>query len=129
MTGPIQFLTVDDVLQIHHRMIAEFGGTAEVRDHGLLHSACAMPQARFGGQYLHNGLPAMAAAYLFHLCANHPFVDGNKRTALASAEMFILINDHELRATNAVLEALTLAVAAGTQSKDDVITFTDHHVV
>ncbi|MGD9853905.1 MAG: type II toxin-antitoxin system death-on-curing family toxin [Planctomycetaceae bacterium] len=72
MTEPIHFLTVDDVLQIHRRMIAEFGGTPEVRDVGLLQSAVSMPQARFGGQYLHAGVPEMAAAYLYHICANHP---------------------------------------------------------
>lgn len=128
MTDAIQFLTVEDVLQIHRRMITEFGGTSEVRDEGLLRSAVSMPQAQFGGRFLHDGIGAMAAAYLYHICSNHPFVDGNKRTALASSEMFILMNDCRLSATNEELEDLTMRVAAGSTSKDDVTTFMEHHI-
>lgn len=128
MSASIAFLTVDDVLIIHERMIAEFGGTTEVRDHGLLHSAVHMPQAQFGGKYLHDGLAAMAAAYLFHICGNHPFVDGNKRTALASAEMFVLINRASLLASNEELETLTMSVAEGRCSKERVTAFMRNHV-
>ena len=121
-------LIVDDVLQIHHRMIAEFGGSAEVRDQGLLQSAVSMPRSQFAGKYLHDSLPAMAAAYLHHLCCNHPFVDGNKRTEMASAAMFILINDDRLDATNDELERLTLAVATGTMPKSEVTEFMQNHI-
>jgi len=123
------FLTVDHVLAIHRRMIEEFGGEPAVRDHGLLESAVMMPAARFGGKFLHDGIPAMAAAYLFHICRNHPFVDGNKRTGLASAEMFVLLNEMHLAATNAELEELTIGVAAGRISKDETIAFFRNHVV
>jgi len=128
MSELIRFLSVDDVLQVHRRIIAEFGGTTEIRDQGLLQSAVSMAQSQFGGNYLHEDLPSMAAAYLYHVCCNHPFVDGNKRTALASAEMFILINDHELNATNDELEKLTLAVATGTMPKAQVIEFMQGHI-
>lgn len=128
MNRDVVFLSVDDLLVIHRRMIAEFGGTGELRDRGLLESACGMPRACFGGEFLHEGIPEMAAAYLFHICCNHPFVDGNKRTALAAAETFLLINNCELQATNAELETLTVAVAEGKKTKNDVIAFFEQHV-
>jgi death-on-curing protein len=122
------FLSVEHVLAIHERMIVEFGGEASVRDYGLLESAVAMPAAGFGGEFLHDGVPAMAAAYLFHLCQNHPFVDGNKRTAVATAEIFVLLNGRSLSATNRELEHLTLGVADGTVSKGEAIKFFKRHV-
>ncbi|MCA9113256.1 MAG: type II toxin-antitoxin system death-on-curing family toxin [Planctomycetaceae bacterium] len=128
MSQPIRFLSVEVVLQVHQRMIDEFGGTAEVRDQGLLQSAVSMAQAQFGGEYLHKGLPAMAAAYLYHICCNHPFVDGNKRTALATAELFILVNDGQLNASNDELEDLTMKVADGKLSKAEVTIFLERHV-
>ncbi len=123
------FLTVDQVLAVHRRMIEEFGGEPSVRDPGLLESAVMMPAAQFGGQYLHDGIPAMAAACLFHICKNHAFVDGNKRAALASAEMFVLLNDQRLAATNHELEDLTLGVAESRISKDEATEFFRGHVV
>jgi death-on-curing protein len=128
MTDAPIFLTVDHVLAIHRRMIEEFGGEPAVRDLGLLESAVMMPAARFGGKFLHDGIPAMAAACLFHICRNHPFVDGNKRTGLASAEMFVLLNELRLAATNAELEELTIGVAASRISKDDTVAFFRKHV-
>ncbi len=123
MTDGPNFLTVDHVLAIHRRMIAAFGGDATVRDHGLLDSAVMMPAARFRGRFLHQNVPAMAAAYLFHIGKNHPFLDGNKRTALASAEVFVLLNDRRLTATDEQLEELTRAVVAGRVSKKELIAF------
>ena len=123
MTHDIQFLSIDQLLLIHQRGIAEHGGSPELRDRGLLESAAAMPYVQFAGQFLHVGLPAMAAAYLFHLCKNHPFVDGNKRVSVAAAETFVLLNDYELRATNSQLEVMTLGVADGSISKAELTTF------
>lgn len=120
MNEPPVFLTIEHVLAIHRRSIDEFGGDAAVRDPGLLESAVMMPAARFGGEYIHDGPPAMAAAYFFHLCKNHAFVDGNKRTALASAEVFLLLNHWRLDADNKQLEELTLGVAASEFSKEEV---------
>jgi death on curing protein len=128
MKAPVTFLSVAQVLSIHDRMILEFGGDAAVRDQGLLESAVAMPAAQFGGKYLHDGLPAMAAAYLFHLCKNHAFVDGNKRTALVAAEMFLLLNDLRVPATNQEMERLTLGVADGGISKQQLTDFFRTHV-
>jgi len=120
---PVVFLSVDVVLKIHRRVIEEFGGDPGLRDRGLLESAVAMPQSTFGGVDLHVGLPEKAAAYHFHLCANHPFMDGNKRVAVAAAEVFLLINGQELSASDNDVEELTLGVAAGRLSKDHVIEF------
>jgi death-on-curing protein len=122
MSGPA-FLTLEQVVLIHQRMIAEFGGDPEVRDYGLLESAVAMPAARFSGEFLHQGIPAMAAAYLFHLCRNHPFMDGNKRTAVAAAEVFIRLNGKSLAATDKELEQITVGVADGSVSKEAAIAF------
>ncbi len=120
---PVSFLSVEAVLEIHRRVIAEFGGDPGLRDRGLLESAVSMPQSRFGGGYLHAGLAEMAAAYHFHLCANHPFIDGNKRVAVTAAEVFLLINGHELTASDDEIEELTLGVAGGKLSKEQVSEF------
>jgi death-on-curing protein len=128
MSGDSVFLTVDQVIEIHRRGIEEHGGSGELRDRGLLESAVAMPAAQFGGQFLHDGLPAMAAAYLFHLCKNHPFVDGNKRVAVTVAEVFIELNEHRLVATDKQLESLTLGVADSSISKLEATQFFKSHV-
>ena len=120
---PVAFLSVDDVLLIHARVIEEFGGDSGLRDRGLLESAVAMPQSSFGGKDLHTGLAGKAAAYHFHLCANHSFIDGNKRVAVAASEVFLLINGHELSASDDEIEELTLGVATGKLSKDQVVEF------
>jgi len=128
MSGPPIFLTVDHVLAIHRRMIDEFGGDPGMLDPGLLESAVAMPAARFGGEWLHQGTPAMAAACLFHICKNHPFLDGNKRTAVAAAEVFVRLNGLELSASDEDLYRLTMGVAKGEVSKDEVIEFFEKRV-
>src|SRR5579864_1839590 len=89
------FLTLDEVLEIHAQQIELYGGSDRVRDPAGLESAITTPTATFGGQGLHSTIPSMAAAYLFHICQNHPFVDGNKRGANA-AITFLLINDWEV---------------------------------
>jgi len=119
----IIFLSVADVIEIHERVIVEFGGHAGLRDRGLLESAVAMPHAMFSEQYLHPELPDMAAAYHFHLCANHPFADGNKRVAVTAAEVFLLANGLELHCTDGELEEITLGVASSLLTKEQVTEF------
>ena len=128
MSGGVIFLSIEHILAVHDRMIMEFGGDSGVRDRALLESAAAMPMAQYDGKYLHRNLAEMAAAYLFHLCRNHPFVDGNKRTALASAEVFLLLNEFKFAATNPQLERLTMQVAEGKIDKEQVIKFFLEHV-
>jgi death-on-curing protein len=127
MREPPVFLSVEQVLGIHRRMICEFGGRPGLRDQGLLESAVAMPAASFRRRFLHRDVPAMAAAGLFHLCRNHPFVDGNKRTALAAAEVFLDLNDFRLAATDAALEKVTLKVADGSLDKEPLTAFFRRH--
>ncbi len=83
----------------------------------------AMPAAGFGGQYAHTDLYEMAAAYLFHLVQNHPFVDGNKRTGAVAALIFLELNGNEIDADEKAFEKLVLAVAAGQAGKNTVADF------
>ena len=118
--APIRFLSVDDVLAIHEDTIAHDGGPAGIRDPGLLESAVLMPQQQFGGEYLHEGLPEMAAAYLFHIAQNHAFHDGNKRTAVLATLVFLSINGVSSLPEPEALEETTLAVAASECRKDEL---------
>lgn len=86
------FLTLAEVLRFQEYQIRRFGGKAGVRDAAILESAVAQPHASYGGKFLHKDLYEMAAAYAFHICKDHPFVDGNKRTGLVSALVFLEIN-------------------------------------
>ena len=88
----ITFLDLADVIGIHNDQIMEYGGQADLRNFRLMHSAMEMPSASFGGEWLHRDIFEMAAAYAFHISQNHPFVDGNKRTGLALALVFLEIN-------------------------------------
>src|SRR4030042_1212330 len=95
-----RFLTMSEVLTILQDQISRYGGKYGVRDITLLSSAIAMPESTFGGKYLHKDIYEQAAAYAFHICQNHPFLDGNKRTALASALVFLDINGIEIEDPN-----------------------------
>ena len=117
------FLSLAEILQIHRDQIERYGGRAGLRDLGLLQSALAMPAAGFGGRYLHSDLHEMAAAYLFHISQNHPFVDGNKRTGTVAAIVFLSLNGIELDANEAQLEQLVLEVAQGKAGKSTVADF------
>jgi death-on-curing protein len=118
----VRFLSTENVLRLHAQSIEEFGGASGLRDRGMLESAVSMPQATFGGEFLHPDLPAMAGAYLYHLSQAHPFIDGNKRTAMAAALVFVSLNGAEVVATDDELIALGLGVASSEISKDEVIT-------
>lgn len=88
----VVFLTVDDVLALHADQIERFGGRAGIRDIGLLESDLGMPLATFQSESLHPSLAEMAAAYLFHIARNHPFLDGNKRVGLMAMLVFVALN-------------------------------------
>ncbi len=117
----VRFLAVADVLLIHEDTIRHEGGMAGLRDPGLLESAVLMPQQQFGGEYLHPGLPEMAAAYLFHIAQNHAFHDGNKRTAAVAALIFLDANGVTRLPAPDELERMTLAIAAGEATKSQLI--------
>jgi death on curing protein len=122
-----RFLTLEDVLFLHEDRIARYGGTRGVRDIELLQSALGMPSATFSGALLHESMPHMAAAYLFHIAKNRPFLDGNKRTALAAAIAFLEINGWSLDADPDELIETVLGVAAGTISKSALAVFFEEH--
>jgi len=111
------FLSLAEVLEIHRDQIERYGGHTGIRELGLLQSTLAMPAAGVGGRYLHGDMLEMAAAYLFHIVQNHPFIDGNKRTGTAAAIMFLSINDIELEADETQLEKLVFDVAKGKAGK------------
>ena len=91
-SGHIYHLTVANVLEVHAEAISQFGGSAGIRELALLESAVAAPQASFGGESVYTDVIEVAAAYLFFLCRNHPFVDGNKRAALGACIVFLRLN-------------------------------------
>lgn len=122
MTEPL-FLTLDEVLAIHADQIRRYGGRTRLRDLGLLHSALGMPETTFDGEFLHGTLFEMAAAYLFHIARNHPFADGNKRTALMCALVFLGLNGQRLEAESGALYELVDGVAAGSVDKSEVSVF------
>jgi len=105
-------LTVEIVREIHVAVIESFGGSDGVRDMALLESAVAAPQASFGGKSPYQDLPEVAAAYLFYLCRNHPFIDGNKRAALGACLVFLRLNGVEPKQDGQEWEHLTLDVAS-----------------
>jgi death-on-curing protein len=121
------FLGLEEVLEIHHDQIARYGGTDGIRDLGLLESALAVPQAGVGNQYFHSDIFEMAAAYLFHIVRNHPFVDGNKRTGIAAALVFLEMNGVEIRASDEALVKTVLAVAEGKLQKGALAEFFRRH--
>ncbi len=119
----IIFLSLDEVIEIHRDMIERYGGSLGVRDMGLLESAVAMPQAGLGDQYFHSDLFEMAAAYLFHIVRNHPFVDGNKRTGAMAAFTFLKLNRRTLIAKESAFERVVRKVAEGKIAKGRVADF------
>jgi death-on-curing protein len=108
-----RFLSVDDILTLHAIAIQDQGGDPSIRDRSLLESAVAMPAQQFGGRYVHEDIPTMAAAYGFHICKNHPFVDGNKRAAAAAMIAFLSDNGWSFDATADEAEPVILQLAAG----------------
>lgn len=122
MASPL-FLSVEDVIEIHADQIQRYGGSLGIRDVDLLHSALGMPEAGFGDQYLHAGLIEMAAAYLYHIVQNHPFIDGNKRTGVMAAFVFLKLNGFTLEADESVFETLVLQAAQGQVGKDAIADF------
>jgi len=121
-----RFLTLVEVLSILQDQITRYGGEFGVRDLALLSSAIAVPEATFGGKTLHSDVFEMAAAYAFHICQNHPFVDGNKRVALASALVFLDLNGVSLADPEGRLYSLMMEVAQGKAGKSTVAeTFRD----
>jgi death-on-curing protein len=113
-----EFLNLEDVIQIHDEQLSAYGGATGIRDQGLLESAVAMPQASFGEAYLHGDLAHMAAAYAFHIAQNQPFLDGNKRTGLVAALVFLDLNGITVLDPEEKLYDAMIAIAERRMDKD-----------
>lgn len=113
-----RYLSTEQLLWLHRRLLHTFGGGSGLRDHGGLESATARPQATFGGEDLYPDVAAKAAALMHSLVMNHPFVDGNKRVGAMAAELFLAVNGHRLEASDDALLALTLSVSRGELSAE-----------
>lgn len=115
-----RFLTLSEIMMIYEDQIRNYGGAYGVRDLSLLSSAIYMPQSTFDGNYLHKTFPEMAAAYSYHICQNHPLVDGNKRVALAAALVFLDINGYDFNCAEDEIYGIMMAVANSEMSKDEL---------
>jgi death-on-curing protein len=116
----IVFLTLAEVVGIHADQIRRYGGSAGIRYTDLLSSAVAMPYASFHGNLLHPDIFEMASAYAYHICQNHPFIDGNKRTALASALIFLELNGISISDKERKLYEVMVSLASGDLDKAEL---------
>ena len=112
-----RFFTLAEALEIHADQIRRYGGSPGVRDQGMLQSALGQPSAGFGDEYLHKDIFEMAGAHAYHLAGNHPFVDGNKRTALACALVFLDLNGITIVDPRGRLYGAMMKTAQGQMSK------------
>lgn len=117
-----KFISLEEVLELHDDQISSFGGTPGVRDEGLLESALAQPQATFSGELLHPTIAEQAAAYLYHIAMNHPFIDGNKRSAFAVTDTFLRLNGFYLNLTDDRVYDLVIQVVQGMMTKKELST-------
>lgn len=131
MTLPkeIIFLSLKEVLAFHRDQINHYGGTLGIRDKGLIQSALAQPFATFGGELLHSSIYLMAAAYLLSLARNHGFIDGNKRTAVVVARVFLYINGFLLQPDEDEFYEIVDAVAQGKLSKAELAEFLERNSI
>ncbi|MBI3704897.1 MAG: type II toxin-antitoxin system death-on-curing family toxin [Rhizobiales bacterium] len=125
MTEP-RWLEVNIVLDFHAEQLALFGGPDGIRDIGLLESALARPINKFG--YGESDIAALAAAYAFGIARNHAFIDGNKRTALASMIVFLGLNKFDLDARQEEVAAVILSLAAGEITESGLARWTADHI-
>ncbi len=122
-----RFLTVDEVLGIHLAMLEATGGAAGVRDLGLLDSAVARPQSGFGGELFHADRNGQAAALLHSLATNHPFVDGNKRTAFSAMDVFLRLNGACLEATEDEKYAFVIDIVTRKLNLNGIVAWLELH--
>ena len=117
------FLGLDEVIEIHHDQIKRYGGRPGILGLGILKSTASMPSATFDGNYLHTDIFEMAAAYLFHIVRNHPFIDGNKRTGAVASIVFLVLNGIDFHADEDNLEKIVLFTAEGKTDKATIARF------
>ena len=116
----IKFIPKDIILFFHEQLVKIYGGSSGIRDENLLDSALEQPKATYQGKYLHDSLLKMAAAYGYHFCNNHPFIDGNKRIAFVAMDSFLQKNDLEITASEKEAYKMMIKVASGQLSKKEL---------
>lgn len=116
----IVFIPIDVILFFHGQLIQLYGGSLGLTDVSLLESALEQPRATFGGTYLHENTFKMAAAYGYHLCNNHPFIDGNKRISLVAMDIFLQRNGYEIVASEKETYSIIMQLSTGNLSKDEL---------
>ena len=121
-------LALEQVLELHARLLEQSGGAEGIRDTSALESSLAQPLQTFGGEDLYPSIPVKAAALCFFLVRNHPFVDGNKRTAHAAMEVMLVLNGFEVAAFVDEQEQTMLALAAGTLSREEFTLWLEQHL-
>jgi len=122
------YLSLDEVLLLHKKEIARFGGSSGVRDNGLLLSALGQAELFLFGELVYKNAYEIAAMYVYHIIKNHPFIDGNKRTGILAGLVFLRINNLDLITNNEELYAFAMDIAASRITKDSVIEFFKHRV-
>ena len=120
-------LSVDDVLYIHRRVVAQSGGSHGLRDRGALESSVAQPFQSYGGVELYPTIVEKASALAFFLASNHPFVDGNKRVAHAALAVCLRLNGFVLRASVDEQEAVMLRLASGEMRREELAEWVQAH--
>lgn len=122
----IEYLTIEQVIELHDEMLKRYGGLPGIRDKNLLWSAIDAPKAAMFGQEMYPSIYEKAAAYLYHLVCNHPFNDANKRTGYAVTLVFLEVNNAKQIFKKEDLENLVIEVAKGKETKEQITKFLNH---
>jgi death-on-curing protein len=125
----MRYLSINEILELHNRVMQASGGSLGVLDLGALASAVAQPRMTFAAQELYPTLPEKATALGFSLIQNHPFVDGNKRTGHAALETFLILNGHEIKATVDEQQAILLEVASSAMKREAFLNWLREHII
>ncbi len=124
----MQYLTMEEVVILHEKIIADTGGGQGIRDRNGLESAVAQPHAAFGGQELYPSLVEKACALAYSLIKIHPFMDGNKRIGFAAMAVFVRMNGYRLVIDVDDAEQVILGVAASSVVRDDFVAWISGHL-
>jgi death-on-curing protein len=124
----VHLLALEQVLELHARILEQSGGAEGIRDTSALESSLDQPLQMFGGEDLYPSIPAKAAALCFFLVRNHPFVDGNKRIAHAAMEVVLVLNGFEVTASVDEQEQIMLTLAAGTLPREEFTLWLEQHL-
>jgi death-on-curing protein len=125
----VRYLSIQEITELHHRVVQQSGGSLGIRDRGALESAAFQPFHTFGGEDLYPTLASKAAALGHSLIQNHPFVDGNKRVGHAALEVMLLLNGHELSASVDEQELVVLSVASGELSREEFTEWVEQRLI